>query len=260
MPGKSHEDISMSDQEKYWQEDGIKLDAIQRAGGFTRFCEKNKSKIKKAFCENPSCVCCMDERVVSQMTDAMYIAGSGILIKDDPVKKAKFVEELKKQGIKDTYTHARCGAVDIYAERKGISKEQAIKEGEEWARELAGLLGGKYLGEKKVVPEESHVARVVYIDMTGKFNPGAVEVLPGGFVISGTLGIQHAIEQLEVALTIAFGDHGYAERLNQTTPFEIVVVGSTGEEHATGDLITTLANIKSRFGGRVRTHDLIWNG
>ena len=219
----AHEAMHSHENEKdiTWKAGRDHLNRIKDGGGF----QSGMSHDKHAFPEKVHSLCCMDERVVSERNDSVYSAGSGILIKDNPKKRAAFVGELKKAGVKNVTTHEGCGAVSLYAKQKNISVEEAQVEARQWAKDLSKELGGAYEGELTVSPQDYHVAQVAYYDFTGRFNPSMTGDYPAGFVISRKyMPAEDATAQTSVGVGIAKGDHGYGKRFDKKTPFTIVIV------------------------------------
>ncbi len=229
----THEMAHSNEHEKdtTWHATRDHLNRIKEDGGFQNAITHEPA----AFPEKVTCVCCMDERVVNEKSDAVYSAGSGILIKDDPKKWKAFVKELKAAGVTNACTHEGCGAVGLYAKQKNISLEQAIEESRESAKKLAAELGGEYEGELTVSPEDYHVAQTAYYDLTGRFNPGMAVAFPPGFVISRKyMPAEDALAQTKVGVGIAQGEHGYGKRFDKKNPFVIVVVADTAADLAKG--------------------------
>ncbi len=218
-----------------WKLGRAHLTKIEQVGGIGEWVANSKpDAIEKAFCKHPKCLCCMDERVVCQKKDGVYSAGSGILVKDDPEKREAFIAELQTAGVTETTTHDGCGAVALYAEKKGITVEEAKKEAVEWAKYLADRLKGKYKGELRVaIPY--HNAQSAYYDLTGTFNPqNASKIFPEGFVISRKyMKPEDAVLQIQVGVSIATGKNGFGDRFSEETPFSVVIVASSAEELAT---------------------------
>lgn len=129
------------------------------------------------------------------------------------------------------YLHEGCGAVrGVYAGAKNITAEEAEADALAWAKELEAELGGD--GEIEILPvapKEFHNAQCAYIVFTENFNVQAAgEVLSPGFVISGTaVDMDHVAAQVGVAVSIAFGSHGFGDRFTKEHPFVLVVVANT---------------------------------
>lgn len=231
-----------------------------REKGFGVHVGENAEQVKRVFEDAPVCVCCMDERVAGRQ-NGISIGGSGILIKDDPVKRAEFIQALKARGITKVYLHEGCGAVrGVYAGAKNISAEQAEAEALAWAKELETELGGDGTIETlPVVPREFHNAQCAYIAFTENFNVQAAgDTLPPGFVISGTaVGIEHVAAQASVAVSIAFGSHGFGDRFTRENPFVIVIVANNESDVARITENPVLQGLVAENNGRVKLDSFI---
>jgi hypothetical protein len=205
---------------------------IDASGGFRTYVRKNAAVAVRAFPNHVSCLCCMDERVVVQKGDAVYAAGSGILLKDNGAAREAFIRKLTKAGVTEVTLHEECGAVALYAKKKRITLAKAQKEAEVWARYLAKRIGGTYRGKRIGVGTHYHVARAAYYDMTGVFNPAqARHVFPPGFVVDRRyLSKPEAVREMRIAVDIATGAHGYGKRFDRRHPFVVAVVADNTRE------------------------------
>ncbi len=186
---------------------------------------KSLPESEKAFEEGEHKLCCIDEG--TPMGD-FRSAGSGILTEGEDRKA--FIEALKKSGVESVTSHEGCGAAALYKEQKGITDKTVSEVAIEGAKKLAEELGVPYSGhiEELTRPMGHHTARVVYVDGTGHFNPSKVDGIPQGFVISRKLMTpeQSALE-VSIALQIAFGDHGLGNKINQSEPLMVIVIGNS---------------------------------
>ena len=228
------------EKDRHWKRGRAHVDDVLGAGGFNGYISEKSSRIRearKAFETLPTCVYCMDERAAMNAKNGVYVAGSGILLKDNPQKRAAFIEECKRLGVTDTTLHPGCGAVALYAKQKGISVKQAEQDAKDWARTLARKLGGRYRGEVRIEPKDFHVAQGAYYDSTNKFNPGnAPDIFPTGFVVSrGVVSAEDALAELNVGAGIALGDHGYGNRFTRKNKFMVTVIARSPEEADKGE-------------------------
>lgn len=168
------------EKEHKWIEVKERIAHIHAEGGYAGIAERNPQTIQEIGARPPECVCCMDGRIAMDK-NAIAIAGSGILIKDDPVARALFVESLRARGIKKVDLHDDCGAVGIYAKVNGISRELAEKEAAEWAGELTKEIGGE--GEIEVLPVslDFHPEVCAYLVLTDQFSLAGIDAFPAGF-------------------------------------------------------------------------------
>lgn len=243
-----------SEMEQEWERT-LTLSRGAREKGFAAYVGEHSADVTKAFEDAPNCVCCMDERVAGK-NNGVSIGGSGILIKDDPEKRAAFIKGLKARGIQRVYLHEGCGAVrGVYASAKDISPEQAEAEALTWAKELEQELGGDgEIETLSVTPKEFHNAQCAYIAFTENFNVQAAgETLPPGFVVSGTaVDLDHVMAQVGVAVSIAFGGHGFGDRFTKENPFLLVIVGNTDADIARIAAHPVLQGLVQENGGRVK--------
>ena len=163
---------------------------------------------------------CIDEGTPG----GMHLAGSGVLY-DNAAK------DLKGK-ISGVYSHEGCGAVKLYAEQQNITNKDIETLAQDRARQIANKVGVPYLGHisfgEMRRPAQLHTARVIYYDGTGKLDPTHIAALPLGFVISRALisDLLYAKTELEVAVSIATGEHGFGRLFAKESPLYIVVVSS----------------------------------
>lgn len=182
--------------------------------------------IDAAFETDDHTLCCIDEG--TPFGDRRS-AGSGILMEGED--RAKFISELKRAGVKEVTSHAGCGAAALYREKMGLTDKSVDEVAQEGARKIAKELGIPYKGHLTELarPKEFHNARVVYFDGTGSFNPSAAEGLPAGFVVSRKfMTPEQARTEAGIAMSIAFGDHGFGKKFSEDEPLVVVTIG--GEE------------------------------
>lgn len=81
-------------------------------------------------------------------------------------------------------------------------------------------------------PLDMHDARVAYYDGTGHFDPSLAVNLPKGFVVSRRyLSAAYAAKEIEIAVSIALGRHGFGQHFTPEQPFHIIVVGDPHVEN-----------------------------
>jgi hypothetical protein len=82
------------------------------------------------------------------------------------------------------------------------------------------------------------------------FNPYLVPGLPHGFVING--GFEegdYSAEEVDLALAIAFGEHGFSELFTSDTPCVLALITTIG--HVSERLMEKLARSITKYQGRV---------
>lgn len=167
------------------------------------------------------CACCMDGRTPF----GIHSAGSGILLSPDEFKK--FAKEANLDSIS---SHEGCGAAKIYAKKMGLDINDSDNIGRQWAEERAKELGVPHT--HLTVEQPFHSERVCYYDGTGKFNYKGVEGLPEGFVVGRKfMKKESSLAEVNVAINIIFGDHGFGkDLLTKENPFVLVVVAENEKE------------------------------
>ncbi len=234
-------------EEKYWQADSSKIKVIL-LGGMKKYAETVPG-LSRAFVLSDHSLRCMDEGT----PDGIHCAGSGILLKLDDIKKG--FTEARLDGI---YSHAGCGAAALYAKQQGLDAEFADEYGKEWAKSLATNLGIPYRGHIEAGemkrPSSLHVARVAYFDGTGTFSPSACPDLPQGFVISRRyMAPEYARKEVEVAIDIALGHHGFGSKFSANDPFLLVAVASKSDaDLSINKLKNELQSVASKFGRKIK--------
>lgn len=225
-----HEHSHNQEKQMYWDKQSPLFEKITQSGGIDNY-TKTIEYFERAFTLKNRTVCCVDERVTD---GTIHYAGCGILDREHAA------EQLRKAHPDGVRTHKGCGAAKkAYEklspeEKNRLEREYRVGDAEGyakwWGLQLARELGVEYKGHSEVTPE-FHNARAVYYDGTGAFTPSALPDLPSGFVISRRyLKNDYAKEELQLVLSIAFGDHGFGrERFLTNSPLQIILVGGSEE-------------------------------
>jgi len=208
------------------------------------------SKEAKNFLqEDNRIIGCIDGRVLPE--GCLGLAGSGILLPRDPEtdlpkeQYMKILTEMVKKDELETLTwhrgHGGCGAAKIYLKSKGIEKptdDQATEAAQSFAERLGAELSRR--AEKKVKVKEAeapggHNETGVYVDFTNKLDLmpelDTERELPNGFMINPRLtnDFKYAVEEIKVAVSIAFGSHGKgSDAFTKEEPFFIMLVDYKG--------------------------------
>lgn len=221
------------DIKKYWDEQSEILKKINEKGGMASYI-KTIPNIRAAFEENDLIVCCIDE---GTPYGCIRFAGSLILNQDKP---ESYIEVLKNIGVQGVYSHIGCGATELFAKQNNLDITKADEYGIDWAKKLADILGVPYKGhigakgfEPIKRPKEFHIARVIYYDGTGRFNPDKIKDLPLGFVISRRYHPepQRALSEVKIAILIATGSHGFGNLIDKGHPITIIPIGNSGDQN-----------------------------
>lgn len=233
--------------QEHFERNELLIQEVRNSGGFQEYLARvsrdyeKRIQIRDAFPKSPDCLCCKDSRVVREVHHGVFATGLGIFLKDDPDKVSDFVKKLRAAGIRNTELHEDCGAVKLLAKKMQEhghctvhnALSRAHKEMEEWAQYIAYELGGSFLGTRSVNPPNFNPARVIYLDLTGRFNPGAApQIFPDGFVVSGKyLPIYDMRRQVKTGIAIATGEYGYGKLLGpEYASLPIVIVSESQKE------------------------------
>ena len=234
---------------KYWRGQKALFEKIH-SYGIKEYAEN--LGIEKAFASQNGVVTCMDEGTPQ---GDFRLAGSGILLGEEDARR--LLEPYVEKGIvKEITSHDECGAAKIYAVQNGFDPSEGDKLGKEFSRTIADKLGVNYRHipiEEMARPSGFHIARVVYVDGTGMFNPSRIEQLPIGFVVSRRfLQKDYALQEVETAIKIALGDHGFGERLTKDSPFFVVPIGDPKNTNFSLDtLVKEVEPLARKYEGRV---------
>lgn len=174
---------------------------------------------------------CIDER----MPGGVHLAGSGILMTEEQLSKT--LNDLK---ISSVWTHAECGAAKLYAQKNGLDPSKSDDYAQAWGKKLAQQFGLKYSGHLSPKPSGLHIARLAYYDGTGTFDFQKINGLPPGFIISRKyIESAYALVELEVAISIATGNHGFGDLITEKNPFLIVPISDSHSANLSLDALIT---------------------
>lgn len=239
---------------KYWDEQLSTFEKIKEKGNIAQYIH-GFANLENAFRGDDLSVCCIDE---GTPYGCMRFAGSLILHQD---KAEKFSDVLKIAGVKGVYSHAGCGAAGLYAKQNNLDLEKADEYGIIWAKKFADILNVSYkghIGSEGSLPMKRpagfHVARVIYYDGTGRFNPDNAMGLPQGFVISRRYHINpaDALEEVKIAISIATGDHGFGDLISGESPLFVIPVGDSGNTDFSLDILKSELNtIRDEYGEKI---------
>ncbi len=198
---------------------------------------------KNTFVKEMDTAVCIDEGCAHKDINGegkLSIAGGGILLpaqsEDERLEiVAKFFKEL---GIKNVTSHEGCGAARMayVRDNPGTSPSpgQVDQYAKMWAEKLAAKMNAAVYNiplSEMERPAEFHTARAVYFDGVGGFNPNKEVGLPQGFVISKRyVPGEYSLDELKVAMSIAFGKHGFGELFTTENPFVIIPLANSAEE------------------------------
>jgi hypothetical protein len=199
---------------------------------------------------------CSDGRVL--LGDKFGIAGSGILLSGED--RRKYIEYIR--GLAKVLTsHDDCGAAKaLFAEMAATG--QPMPDGVTTADELGKYIIAQIAKEveakhihlsRKEMAEESHDEFGIVVDGTVRFSSTRLNGFPPHFVCSGAgIGLSDGYIQKEIAMLsgIAFGGHGFGDRLTPESPFHIVIVA---KDEAQKEHLSALASdVLKDYGSRVK--------
>ncbi|MFA5129370.1 MAG: hypothetical protein WC477_00450 [Patescibacteria group bacterium] len=226
-----------------WDAQQSFFDAIEKDG--MQSYAKTISNLADAFVLRDRILRCMDEGTPG----GIHAAGSGILMsKEDAVAFAK------RANIEGITAHSGCGACGLYAKDARIHEDDPDACGPEWAQSFSESIHVPYAGNitanQMARPPEYHIARIAYYDGTGSFDFSRAPTLPPGFVISRAyLDSSYALKEMNVAVAIALGHHGFGELFTKEHPFRLVAIAQTADELAS--LQAELESVVALSDGRV---------
>jgi hypothetical protein len=194
---------------------------------------------------NPQAIVCMDGRIRPNGLERPFLglAGSGVLFSDAQI--TKFKQNLLNHGVNPatlTVTwHEHCGACAVYKERTGDKRSQ--DEIAQWsAQKLADGIGStmpvKSIGwsedydYKANGDPHKHSEPCIVIDYTGKLDTKAAAV-DDSFLLSHAYApdAEWQKEELEIALSIAMGDHGPGLEHFTANPMPVYLIGADLDKH-----------------------------
>lgn len=204
--------------QEHWDRQSPLITRIRELGAEKFF--QSIPDIEQAFHPGDRWLCCIDEGC----SGGVNLAGSGILL---GIERAAAIA--KAAGVTAVTSHEECGAAKLWAIQAGKDSSASDDYGKQFAAALAKQLDISYCHlplSEMARPAGLHVARVIYYDGTGKFDPARMPELPPGFVISRRFLTQdYAIKECSIAVSIALGDHGFGKLFTPDEPLLIIVIG-----------------------------------
>ena len=217
----AHDPAHEAEAKKWWAASGG--DVILKAKTFQALFDGLPNKMQ-AFQLKDTNLRCIDEGCPG----GLHMAGSGCLYE-------RAAEDLKGK-ITGIWTHEGCGAAKLYVETKKIDTKDADSVADAEAKKLAEKLGVPYHGRIPLAemkrPATLHDARTIYYDGTGKLEYTQVPGIPKGFMVSRKLISDpgYAKAEVEVAIGIGMGDHGFGHLFTGKTPLYICCVGGLDKD------------------------------
>lgn len=203
-------------------------------------------------------VICIDERCGHRSEGYnIGIGGSGILV--SPEKKAAYVKYIVDTAIAKRVkkividAHEGCGAAKLSLGQGTHSDEKVNDTAKVFSNGLADEVRAELKArsredvvvemsfrsfEEMHAPASFHNAVGIMVDTTGQFDPTRRKDkvgsdLPPVFNVNGIYDYDHAMANVGVALSIAFGGHGFGpDRFSSERPFVITLVHDGGVDSA----------------------------
>lgn len=203
--------------------------------------------------EKPKKLTCCDDRC----EHGMSVAGSGILMSEEA-----FATFMKNNPEIETITyHPDCGAAKVaFANRGG--QEDDLPEGVTTPAELAKWfsesMANKYNKKCECIPADGHHKGAgVFVDLTNKFNPDLVEGMPHTYVSQSFTGKDENYVKNEISIltSIAFGDHGFGERITEENPFYIFIC--VKDETEKEGIISLAKEAVASYGSKVKVEAFV---
>lgn len=191
---------------------------------------------QKAFSKQPKTVVCIDERVNSYDPNEpkIGIAGTLVLMSDEDLKIT--LQKLQEAGVDKITYHEGCGAVGLYKKNNPEDDRESKEIAQNMAQNVCFGLSLNSVAQCVGYSDEAdiqmmgdprfHNARAIVVDGTGKFNPALLEI-PAHFLLSAFYepNLEYTNHELEIALDIALGNHGFGTERFTKEPIAIILVG-----------------------------------
>lgn len=218
----SHDDLQLNF-ERHW----ALMGEVRVAGGFESYVAAHAAGVCEAFVRLALAIGCMDEGVerTSVEEDMPPMFKTAIALAD----RGALAAFAKLVGLDLTW-HRHCGAGALLAERLGQSASRGDEVARQFLTEVAKEADVRLLESPLDRPITHHVAVCTYVTNLG-FGPShAHDVLPRGFVVSDILGWDKTVQDVNLSIAIAMGDHGFGDLFTKDCPFTVVAVAGTAEE------------------------------
>jgi len=249
--------------DEYFSKAKITIKKILEKGAQRYFEESFKTK--KCFYPEKRVINCMDEGTPG----GFRVAGSMILLADQ--EAASFVQQSAAQGL---FSHTDCGAAALAFRKKYNLKSDeqiALKEIDKFAqseaKRLARLTEIAYLGhldkDNLKRPLGLHIASAAYYLALPYFDPSKNPILPPGFVISRKfLPKDYAQFELQLAINIALGEHGFDGLFSQNEPFLLIIITERDsqeftEEKLKEEVIEVINSLSPEFSSLIKVESFL---
>jgi hypothetical protein len=244
----------------------IDIAIAARRGGIKNYYESLPGRKEAARQYDILKIVCMDGRINESNAKAVVArdGGGGVLRNEDIQSIAadyiKLAQDIDVIEVVVT-SHDSCGACKLSG--KTADEQKTYYESLAAAIEKAGLnvkiehIGPKSEEGRKL--KDMHIERAVYYPTMPVYNPQKIEKLPTGFVISrgvfseGKSGSAYGKANVSVALSIAFGDHGFGHKFSAKQPFTLMAIGH--DDNSLQQAIIDLEEAKKEFIAKVASQN-----
>lgn len=210
---------------------------------------------QEAFSKTPKVVVCMDERVSLNNTNVPEIGIAGTLVLMEGEDFEKTIVKLKVAGVEMVTYHEGCGAAALYKAKNNDPREISVISRSAAERTCSALGLSSKIGfcgynnadlEMRGNPR-FHNARAIVVDGSGRFNPPLLG-FPAHFLLSAFYepSLEYTGAELEVALQIALGEHGFGKERFAQQPLAIVLVSGDGE-YSIDNLLMSFSLILKKY-------------
>ena len=224
--------------DKLWEQQQRLLYLITKRGGFAPYFDSLESQYKEqGFLTNERpIVVCIDEGCCCDAhtgdNPELNLAGSGILYSVEDA-----AEMLAPHNPSVITSHDGCGAANL----ANKDAQAFVKKLVDYLHKHHGMdVAHEHLCSDRMQRDNTlHEAVAVYYNTDGDvlFDASRVKdandapLLPKGFTIdAGALGEENGLRELDVAINIALGDHGFGSRFDHKHPFHVVLVGNDNDQ------------------------------
>ncbi|MCK5332960.1 MAG: hypothetical protein KAJ24_00470 [Candidatus Aenigmarchaeota archaeon] len=221
---------------------------LENAGGINGLVEKlEETEAVYDLTGKEPIIVCIDERIIATSKGKgemyYYVRSAGTFILLDEESRKAFLES---SGAKIATWHKECGAATKKYGETHSGAESSPEDIDAYAQNFVESLKEELDLETREIGIESpgfHPAiGVIYqgVDM----DPFQIDPeLPKFFGINRNhTPKKYALEELQIALDIAFGDHGFNDLFDEENPFYIIVAGNPNNPDLCADILCSEVN------------------
>ena len=226
-----------------WRQDDPIMQELYRDGADALFTHTPNIEASFKITSEDHSICCIDEGI----EHGIHLAGSGCGIDEEAL-----ITKCKEAGITAFTTHDGCGKWKLENPEDINSKGETV---EAWGERIAEKIGVPHqhiTAQQMDRPATLHTARAIYLDGTGLFNRHAVSALPKGFTISPRIFEAESFKDLDLAIQIAFGGHGFGDRFTAEHKLAVIVIADpTNEKYSADTILKEIKNVLEKYPNRL---------